>query len=320
MDSVPVLLYWYLNHSYYDKFHQERSRRFKEYDCININYSTSNDSSNRFICSCAEGFQGNAYITQGCKDINECDQNPKICETPSRGGGTCVNSYGSFNCNNSRSRKLKLVFIGVGSGLGALVLAVFPWRLFKFVKKRNAIKRREKFFKQNGGLLLQQEISSGKTNVDKTKVFKSKELEKATENFNTDRVLGQGGQGTVYKGMLTDRKIVAVKKSKIADQTKIAEFINEVVILSQINHRNVVKLLGCCLETEVPLLVYEFIPNGTLSQYIHKQNEEFPFTWEIRLQVAREVVAALSYLHSSTSFPIYHRDIMSSNILLDENY
>ncbi|KAL5581515.1 hypothetical protein UlMin_013957 [Ulmus minor] len=311
MDSVPVVLDWYLNYSsYYHKFRHLGSDT-PPYYC----YGYSNTSTirwTRLSCFCDTGFQGNAYLSQGCNDINECVQDPKICETR---GGTCVNTYGFYDCDNSRSRKLELVLIGVGSGLGALVLAVIAWRrLFKFLKKK------EKFFKQNGGLLLQQEISSGKTNVDKTKVFSSNELKKATENFNIDRVIGQGGQGTVYKGMLKDGKIVAIKKSKIADQTKVAEFINEVVILSQISHRNVVKLLGCCLETEVPLLVYEFIPNGTLSQYIHEQNEEFPFTWKIRLRVAMEVAGALSYLHSSASFPIFHRDIKSSNILLDEKY
>ncbi|KAL5581553.1 hypothetical protein UlMin_013995 [Ulmus minor] len=309
IDSVPVVLRWYLNRSYSDKF---RLLGTLEYDCKPVDGNFSTNLWNSFFCSCARGFQGNAYLDQGCKDINECDEDPKICETL---GGTCVNTYGYYYCDKSGSRKLKLVLIGVGSGLGALVLAVIAWRrLFKFLKKK------EKFFKQNGGLLLQQEISSGKTNVDKTKVFSSNELKKATENFNIDRVIGQGGQGTVYKGMLKDGKIVAIKKSKIADQTKVAEFINEVVILSQISHRNVVKLLGCCLETEVPLLVYEFIPNGTLSQYIHEQNEEFPFTWKIRLRVAMEVAGALSYLHSSASFPIFHRDIKSSNILLDEKY
>ena len=168
--------------------------------------------------------------------------------------------------------------------------------------------------------MLQQQISSNEGTIEKTKLFDSNELQKATGNFSIDRILGQGGQGTVYKGMLEDGKIVAIKKSKVVDEAQLSEFINEVVILSQINHRNVVQLLGCCLETEVPLLVYEFIPNGTLSQYIHEQNEEFPFTWKMRLQVATEVAGALSYLHSAASFPIYHRDIKSTNILLDEKY
>ncbi|PPS13326.1 hypothetical protein GOBAR_AA07322 [Gossypium barbadense] len=143
---------------------------------------------------------------------------------------------------------------------------------------------KQKYFKRNGGLLLQQHLFSNEGNVEKNKLFTSKEMEKATNN----RILGQGGQGTVYKGMLIDGSIVAIKKSKMVEGKKCAEkkveqFINEVIILSQINHRNVVKLLGCCLEAEVPLLVYEFIPNAA-------------------------------------SAPIYHRDIKSSNILLDDKY
>ena len=184
------------------------------------------------------------------------------------------------------------------------------------VKKRKNIKRREKFFKQ----LLQQQLSSNEVTVEKAKLFNLKDLKKATDNFNVNRILGQGGQGTVYKGMLIDGTIVAVKKSKVIDEGRLEEFVNEVVILSQINHRNVVKLLGCCLEIEVPLLVYEFIPNGTLSQYLYDQNEEFTATWDMRLRIATEVAGALFYLHSVASTPIYHRDIKTTNILLDDKY
>ena len=182
------------------------------------------------------------------------------------------------------------------------------------------MKLKQKFFKRNGGLLLEQQLSSTENHVEQTKIFTSKELEKATDNYHMSRILGQGGQGTVYKGMLTDGRVVAVKKSQVVDEDNLDHFINEVVILSQINHRNVVKLIGCCLETEVPLLVYEFILNGTLFQYIHNPNEEFQITWEMRLRIATEVGGALAYLHSAAYIPIYHRDIKSSNILLDEKY
>jgi serine/threonine protein kinase len=194
------------------------------------------------------------------------------------------------------------------------------WWLYKLVKKWKKIELKKKFFKRNGGLLLQQELLAAEGWVQKTKIYSSKELEVATDRFNVNRILGQGGQGTVYKGMLADGRIVAVKKSMVVDEGKLEEFINEVVVLSQINHRNVVKLLGCCLETEVPLLVYEFIPNGNLYKYIHDQNEDFLLSWEMRLRIAIEVAGAISYLHSATSIPIYHRDIKSTNILLDEKY
>ncbi|XP_041003886.1 wall-associated receptor kinase-like 10 [Juglans microcarpa x Juglans regia] len=206
---------------------------------------------------------------------------------------------------------------GISTSLGALFLIIGGWWSYKVIKKRKRMKQREKFFQRNGGLLLQQQLSMAEANVENTKLFNQKELEMATNYFHVNRILGQGGQGTVYKGMLADGRIVAIKKAKVMDEGKLKEFIDEVVILSGINHRNMVKLLGCCLETEVPLLVYEYVPNGTLFQYLSDQNEEFPLTWDMHLRIAAEVAGALFYLHSVASSPIYHRDIKSLNILLD---
>ncbi|GAY53653.1 hypothetical protein CUMW_150760, partial [Citrus unshiu] len=257
------------------------------------------------------------------EDIGHCAEDLSLYSTTICGDGEygCSITFGSgYICRCRTTYRPDGFCAGCSGGLGLLFLLVGIWWLYKFVKRRREIKLKQKFFKRNGGLLLQQELSSNESNIEKTKLFTSKDLEKATDNYNANRILGQGGQGTVYKGMLTDGRIVAVKKSKLVDETNVEQFINEVVILSQINHRNIVKLLGCCLETEVPLLVYEFIPNGTLYQYIHNQIEGFPITWELLLRIAVEVSGALFYLHSAASIPIYHRDIKSANILLDDKY
>ncbi|KAM7481464.1 hypothetical protein LguiB_006047 [Lonicera macranthoides] len=283
-------------------------------------------------CYCPHGYEGNPYLL--CQDIDEC-ANPflNLCSMECEnypGGYRCIcdpgyelNNNSLYTCQNTanNSKYKANVIIGTCTGLGTILLLLGLWWMHKLLRKGKKIKLRQKFFKRNGGLLLQQQLSSGEHgNIEKTRLFGSKELEKATDHYNENRILGHGGQGTVYKGMLTDGRIVAVKKSTKVDEGQLDRFINEVAILSQINHRNIVKLHGCCLETEVPLLVYEFIPNGTLLQYIHDENEDFPLTWDVRLRIATEVAVALSYLHSSTSFPIYHRDIKSTNILLDDKY
>ncbi|KAK2988625.1 hypothetical protein RJ640_001494, partial [Escallonia rubra] len=299
MESVPVVLDWTAN---------KTCKNFnKIYDDIN-HYKT--------VCSCGGGEEGNPYLHGGCQDVDEC-ANPSTnkCEHPN----ICVNSPSGYICyppekGSNKARMAIIVVHGhgikkfqpIGRSLTLNLLGSYQNECTNdsamsprmkittssITKKR---KLREKFFKRNGGLLLKQQLSSGEEGtVEKTKVFTSKELEKATDHYHESRILGQGGQGTVYKGMLTDGRIVAVKKSStVEDEGKLQQFINEVVILSQINHINVVKLYGCCLETKVPLLVYEFIPNGTLYHYLHHPNEEFPLSWDMRLGIATEIAGAL---------------------------
>ena len=164
-----------------------------------------------------------------------------------------------------------------------LVLGIVLY-LFWAQRKRKLIDPRNKYFKKNGGIVLQKQLSQRGYN-EITKLFTVKELKKATNNFHESRILGRGGQGTVFKGILPDNRVVAVKKSKIVDQCQVKDFINEVLVLSRVNHRNVVKLIGCCLETEVPLLVYEFVPNGTLLNHIDPKRRTAFIPWETMLRV-----------------------------------
>ncbi|KAF0913043.1 hypothetical protein E2562_019816 [Oryza meyeriana var. granulata] len=275
-----------------------------------------------YVCNCRVGYQGNPYLTGGCLDIDECS-------LPGKCFGECTNTPGSYNCRCPRGARgdphtkdgcIKFplglsVGIGVGSGAGLLFLVFGASFATREAKHRRAKKLKQKFFKQNRGHLLQQLISQ-RADIAERMILSLVELEKATNNFDKARELGGGGHGTVYKGILSDLHVVAIKKSKEAIQREIDEFINEVAILSQINHRNVVKLFGCCLETKVPLLVYEFISNGTLYEHLHVEGP-ISLSWEDRLRIATETARALAYLHSAVAFPIIHRDIKSHNILLD---
>uniref|UniRef100_A0A0E0QV41 Protein kinase domain-containing protein n=1 Tax=Oryza rufipogon TaxID=4529 RepID=A0A0E0QV41_ORYRU len=284
-----------------------------------------------YVCDCDAGFHGNPYLATGCQDINECERAEEHgCF------GECINTAGSFLCRcpagmqgnytqrngcfrpplPARSSTGLSIGVGVSSAASLILIVIMAIFIIRKQKRRRAKKIRQKYFKQNRGQLLQQLVAQ-RADIAERMIIPLGELKKATNNFDRARELGGGGHGTVYKGILSDLHVVAIKKSKIAVQREIDEFINEVAILSQINHRNVVKLFGCCLETEVPLLVYEFVSNGTLYSHLHVSGPR-SLPWSDRLRIATETAKAIAYLHSSVSIPIIHRDIKSTNILLDD--
>ncbi|KAL0806980.1 hypothetical protein Bca101_099472 [Brassica carinata] len=147
-------------------------------------------------------------------------------------------------------------------------------------------------------------------------VFSYEELEEATENFS--RELGDGGFGTVYYGVLNDGRAVAVKRLYEKSLQRVEQFKNEIDILKTMKHPNLVILYGCTSRhSSELLLVYEYISNGTLADHLHGDRAETrPLCWPIRLKIAIETASALSFLHKSG---IIHRDVKTTNILLDEN-
>lgn len=147
--------------------------------------------------------------------------------------------------------------------------------------------------------------------------FTEKQIESITDNYNT--VLGKGGFSVVYKGRLDDGRSVAVKKYIFTSKKK--EFTKEVIIQSQFSHRNIIRLLGCCVEADAPMLVTEFAPDGNLSDFLHGSNPHRDhLSLDRRLQIASDVAEALVYMHTSQSHPILHGDIKPENIFLDNKY
>ncbi|CAL4907562.1 unnamed protein product [Urochloa decumbens] len=294
---------------------------------IHRSYMTYDDITG-YTCKCWGGYKGNPYLIDGCQDIDECT-------LPDKCYGCCNNLPGNFSCQcpegtsgdpyrpNSctklhASRAGLIIALGIGIGTGLLILVLGSAFLVHRLKAVRKKRQRQRFFKQNRGKLLQQLLCQ-RTDIAERMIITLEELEKATNNFDKARELGGGGHGTVYKEILSSLHVVAIKKSKIVIQREIDEFINEVAILSHVNHKNIVKLHGCCLETQVPLLVYEFISNGTLYNHLHVE-APISVSWRDRLRIAVEIARALTYLHSFVSMPIIHRDIKSPNILLDDNF
>jgi serine/threonine protein kinase len=165
------------------------------------------------------------------------------------------------------------------------------------------------------------DMESGSVHDLQTHHFAYEELEDATDGFSDEREIGDGGFGTVYKGHLRDGRVVAVKRLYSNSCRRVEQFVNEAAILSRLRHPNLVTLYGCTSSrSRALLLVYEFVPNGTVADHLHGPREaERALPWPRRLGVAVEAAVALAHLHAVEP-PVVHRDVKTSNILLDAEF
>uniref|UniRef100_A0A0D9W252 Protein kinase domain-containing protein n=1 Tax=Leersia perrieri TaxID=77586 RepID=A0A0D9W252_9ORYZ len=286
------------------------------YACLSDNSECVNSTNGPgYYCKCSKGYRGNPYVADGCKDIDECaDKYPCY--------GDCTNTPGDYDCTCRRgyqpsgggpkeqecSEKFPLpaqLALGITLGFSFLVVAV----LFTLILLQK--RKIKEHFKKNGGSVLQ--------GLDSIMIFSKHDLKKITKN--NSEVIGQGGFGKVYKGMLEDNTMVAVKTSIEINKARKEDFTNEVTIQSQMMHNNIIKLLGCCLEVDVPMLVYEFAANGSLQDILHGDaNHSLPLTLDLRLDIATQSAEGLRYMHSSTNHTIRHGDIKPANILLTDKF
>ncbi|KAF8037888.1 hypothetical protein BT93_B0659 [Corymbia citriodora subsp. variegata] len=229
----------------------------------------------------------------------------------------CQDGPHSHTCNDGKKKVGIKVAIGVSSAVGGVLLTIGFFIYRSHQKKKNG---QSSFASRSIS-----STYSSRTDFEKGSVYRGlhifdyDELKKATNNFDPAEELGDGGFGTVFKGKLRDGRVVAVKRLYESNYKRVEQFVNEVEILTRLRHPNLVSLYGCTSrQSHRLLLVYEYVPNGTVADHINGDSAKPGLPpWSTRLNIAIETANALVYLHASD---VIHRDVKTNNILLNENF
>lgn len=205
---------------------------------------------------------------------------------------------------NGMSTVLKIVI----SGVSVLVFFVIGLLL-----RPNVVRKVRELIMQRDLVILEKEIAS--ESDSRFSLFGYSKIRSATDNFSKQNKLGEGGFGPVYKGRLPDDQDIAVKRLSPDSVQGFREFMNEIKLIASLQHRNLVRLLGCCIKSKERILVYEYMPNGSLEEFIFGAGAER--SWPVRCQIIKGIAEGLLYMHDYTQECIVHRDLKPSNILLD---
>ncbi|KAK9130466.1 hypothetical protein Sjap_010953 [Stephania japonica] len=221
----------------------------------------------------------------------------------------------SMKDSKGSSTKKKLVLLCVLIVVGLLIFTSAFCYLFNKAK-RSGLMRRERIPKQLHNLPLSE--TNEETNAKfELPIFDLDSMIVATENFSPANMLGTGGFGSVYKGKLPDGREIAVKRLSRHSGQGVNEFKNEVELIAKLQHRNLVQILGCCVEEEEKMLVYEYMPNKSLDFLLFDQTRSKSLDWRMRRDIILGIARGVLYLHHDSRLRIVHRDLKASNILLD---
>ncbi|PNY06296.1 LRR receptor-like kinase resistance protein [Trifolium pratense] len=253
----------------------------------------------------------NASVTQNTLKIQFYWAGKGTTGIPTRGVyGPLVSAISvdpNFKPPSDHGNRTKVIILAVGITSGVLVVVLI---MLIVLRRKGLLGGKDPVYKELRGIDLQ------------TGLFTLRQIKEATKNFDAANKLGEGGFGSVYKGQLPDGTVIAVKQLSSKSKQGNREFVNEIGMLSGLQHPNLVKLHGCCVEGNQLILIYEYMENNCLSRILFGKGSDnkAKLDWLTRKKICLGIAKALAYLHEESRIKIIHRDIKASNVLLDKDF